>query len=76
MSEGLTVLFQMQSLSGDGAMERLDHMEGKYYDLQLQLYDIQADILQGEETLLTAQLDSIRRQMTGVCVCVYVCLCG
>ncbi|XP_062307133.1 junction-mediating and -regulatory protein-like [Osmerus eperlanus] len=59
-----TLKKEMQSLSGDGAMERLDLMEGKYYDLQLQLYDIQADILQGEEMLLTAQLDSIRRQMT------------
>lgn len=56
----------MQSLcSGEDAMALLDHMETQYYELQLQLYDIQADILQCEELLLTAQLDSIRRQMTG-----------
>lgn len=57
---------QMQSLcSSDDAMVILDHMETQYYELQLQLYDIQAEILQCEELLLTAQLDSIRRQMTG-----------
>lgn len=56
----------MQSLcSSEDAMALLDHMETKYYELQLQLYDIQAEILQCEELLLTAQLDSIRRQMTG-----------
>lgn len=56
----------MQTLcSSDDAMALLDHMETQYYELQLQLYDIQADILQCEELLLTAQLDSIRRQMTG-----------
>jgi len=58
---------QMQSLcSSEDAMALLDHMETQYYELQLQLYDIQADILQCEELLLTAQLDSIRRQMTGM----------
>lgn len=57
---------QMQSLcSSEDAMALLDHMETQYYKLQLQLYDIQAEILQCEELLLTAQLDSIRRQMTG-----------
>lgn len=56
----------MQSLcSSENAMVLLDHMETQYYELQLQLYDIQAEILQCEELLLTAQLDSIRRQMTG-----------
>lgn len=56
----------MQSLcSSEDAMALLDHMETQYYELQLQLYDIQAEILQCEELLLTAQLDSIRRQMTG-----------
>lgn len=56
----------MQSLcSSDDAMVILDYMETQYYELQLQLYDIQAEILQCEELLLTAQLDSIRRQMTG-----------
>uniref|UniRef100_A0A672HVV0 Junction mediating and regulatory protein, p53 cofactor n=1 Tax=Salarias fasciatus TaxID=181472 RepID=A0A672HVV0_SALFA len=50
--------------SGEDAMALLDHMETQYYELQLQLYDIQAEILQCEELLLTAQLDSIRRQMT------------
>ncbi len=58
---------QMQSLcSSEDAMVLLDHMETQYYELQLQLYDIQAEILQCEELLLTAQLDSIRRQMTGI----------
>lgn len=58
---------QMQSLcSSEDAMALLDHMETQYYELQLQLYDIQAEILQCEELLLTAQLDSIRRQMTGI----------
>ncbi|XP_068594614.1 junction-mediating and -regulatory protein-like [Brachionichthys hirsutus] len=55
---------EMQSLcSGRDAMTLLDRMETQYYALQLQLYDIQAEILQCEELLLTAQLDSIRRQM-------------
>lgn len=62
------VLFsQMQSLcSSEDAMALLDRMESQYYELQLQLYDIQADILQCEELLLTAQLGSIHRQITGV----------
>uniref|UniRef100_A0A672HVU6 Junction mediating and regulatory protein, p53 cofactor n=1 Tax=Salarias fasciatus TaxID=181472 RepID=A0A672HVU6_SALFA len=60
-----TLREEMQSLcSGEDAMALLDHMETQYYELQLQLYDIQAEILQCEELLLTAQLDSIRRQMT------------
>lgn len=46
-------------------MVLLDLMESQYYELQLQLYDIQAEILHCEELLLTAQLDSIHRQMTG-----------
>ncbi|XP_067464710.1 junction-mediating and -regulatory protein-like [Thunnus thynnus] len=60
-----TLRDEMQSLcSSEDAMALLDHMESQYYELQLQLYDIQAEILQCEELLLTAQLDSIRRQMT------------
>ncbi|KAM4615935.1 junction-mediating and -regulatory protein-like [Polymixia lowei] len=60
-----TLREEMQSLSsGEDAIARLDHMEAQYYELQLHLYDIQAEILQCEELLLTAQLDSIRRQMT------------
>lgn len=56
---------EMQSLcSSEHAMALLDHMERQYYELQLQLYDIQVEILQCEELLLTAQLESIRRQMT------------
>lgn len=56
---------EMQSLcSSEDAMVLLDQMETQYYELQLQLYDIQAEILQCEELLLTAQLDSIRRQMS------------
>lgn len=57
---------QMQSLCcSEDAMALLDLMETQYYELQLQLYDIQTEILQCEELLLTAQLDSIHRQMTG-----------
>lgn len=56
----------MQSLQGgDDAMLRLDQLEALYYELQLQLYDIQAEVLRCEELLLTAQLQSLRRQMTG-----------
>ncbi|XP_077377681.1 junction-mediating and -regulatory protein-like [Festucalex cinctus] len=59
-----TLREEMQSLcSSEDAMILLDHMESQYYELQLQLYDIQAEILQCEELLLTAQLDSVRRQM-------------
>lgn len=50
-------------------MLRLDQMEALYYKLQLQLYDIQAEVLQCEELLLTAQLQSLRRQMTGGRAC-------
>lgn len=46
-------------------MLHLDQMEALYYKLQLQLYDVQAEVLQCEELLLTAQLQSLRRQMTG-----------
>lgn len=57
----------MQSLcSSKDAMALLDHMETQYYERQLQLYDIQGEILQCEELLLSAQLDSIRRQMSGI----------
>lgn len=63
----------MQSLKGgEDAMLRLDQMEALYYKLQLQLYDIQAEVLQCEELLLTAQLQSLRRQMTGGRVCLAV----
>lgn len=65
----------MQSLKGgEDAMLRLDQLEALYYELQLQLYDIQAEVLRCEELLLTAQLQSLRRQMTGepsVCFCVW-----
>uniref|UniRef100_A0A8D3AFB3 Junction mediating and regulatory protein, p53 cofactor n=1 Tax=Scophthalmus maximus TaxID=52904 RepID=A0A8D3AFB3_SCOMX len=56
---------EMQSLQGgEDAMLRLDHLEALYYELQLQLYDIQAEVLRCEELLLTSQLQSLRRQMT------------
>lgn len=56
----------MESLKdGEDAMLRLDQLEALYYELQLQLYDIQTEVLRCEEMLLTAQLQSIRRQMTG-----------
>ncbi|KAJ3604082.1 hypothetical protein NHX12_028823 [Muraenolepis orangiensis] len=53
-----TLREEMQRLrSGEDALARLDRMEAQYYGLQLRLYDIQAEILQCEELLLTAQLD-------------------
>lgn len=56
----------MQNLQGgEDAMLRLDQLEALYYELQLHLYDIKAEVLQCEEQLLTAQLQSLRRQMTG-----------
>ncbi|XP_037337824.2 junction-mediating and -regulatory protein-like isoform X2 [Pungitius pungitius] len=60
-----TLREEMQSLcSSKDAMALLDHMETQYYERQLQLYDIQGEILQCEELLLSAQLDSVRRQMS------------
>ncbi|XP_010832915.1 PREDICTED: junction-mediating and -regulatory protein [Bison bison bison] len=53
---------EMQSLQGGTeAIARLDQLEGDYYDLQLQLYEVQFEILKCEELLLTAQLESIKR---------------
>ncbi|NWR49305.1 JMY protein, partial [Regulus satrapa] len=55
----------MQSLKGGTeALAHLDHLEADYYDLQLQLYEVQFEILKCEELLLTAQLESIRRLMS------------
>ncbi|KAL2099806.1 hypothetical protein ACEWY4_004200 [Coilia grayii] len=56
---------EMQALQdGEDAMRHLDHLEALYYELQLQLYEIQFEILKYEELLLTAQLQSLRRQLT------------
>lgn len=56
----------MQALQGgEDAMIHLDQLEALYYELQLQLYEIKFEILKYEELLLTAQLQSLRRQMTG-----------
>ncbi|XP_034048430.1 junction-mediating and -regulatory protein [Thalassophryne amazonica] len=56
---------EMQSLQGgEDAMLQLDQLEARYYDWQLQLYDIQGEVLRCEELLLTIQLKSLRRQMT------------
>uniref|UniRef100_A0A8C8VIQ0 Junction mediating and regulatory protein, p53 cofactor n=1 Tax=Pelusios castaneus TaxID=367368 RepID=A0A8C8VIQ0_9SAUR len=53
---------EMQSLQGGTeAIAHLDQLEADYYDLQLQLYEVQFEILKYEELLLTAQLESIRR---------------
>ncbi|NXK55096.1 JMY protein, partial [Chauna torquata] len=55
----------MQSLKGGTeAIAHLDRLEADYYDLQLQLYEVQFEILKYEELLLTAQLESIRRLMS------------
>lgn len=57
---------QMQSLQGGTeAIARLDQLEADYYDLQLQLYEVQFEILKCEELLLTAQLESIKRLISG-----------
>ncbi|KAM8793312.1 junction-mediating and -regulatory protein-like [Eudromia elegans] len=56
---------EMQSLKGGTeAIAHLDKLEADYYDLQLQLYEVQFEILKCEELLLTAQLESIRRLMS------------
>ncbi|XP_075266738.1 junction-mediating and -regulatory protein isoform X2 [Opisthocomus hoazin] len=56
---------KMQSLKGGTeAIAHLDQLEADYYDLQLQLYEVQFEILKCEELLLTAQLESIRRLMS------------
>ncbi|XP_055481491.1 junction-mediating and -regulatory protein [Psammomys obesus] len=53
---------EMQSLQGGTeAITQLDQLESDYYDLQLQLYEVQFEILKCEELLLTAQLESIKR---------------
>ncbi|PKU34714.1 hypothetical protein llap_14983 [Limosa lapponica baueri] len=57
---------KMQSLKGGAeAIAHLDQLEADYYDLQLQLYEVQFEVLKCEELLLTAQLESIRRLMSG-----------
>ncbi|KYO48539.1 junction-mediating and -regulatory protein [Alligator mississippiensis] len=56
---------EMQSLQGGTeAIAHLDQLEADYYDLQLQLYEVQFEILKCEELLLTAQLESIKRLMS------------
>ncbi|KAM6304578.1 junction-mediating and -regulatory protein [Podargus strigoides] len=56
---------EMQSLKGGTeAIAHLDQLEADYYNLQLQLYEVQFEILKCEELLLTAQLESIRRLMS------------
>uniref|UniRef100_A0A8C1LZ99 Junction mediating and regulatory protein, p53 cofactor n=1 Tax=Cyprinus carpio TaxID=7962 RepID=A0A8C1LZ99_CYPCA len=56
---------EMQGLQGgEEAVVRLDQLEAMYYELQLQLYEIKFEILKYEELLLTAQLQSLRRQMS------------
>lgn len=62
----------MQSLKGGTeAIAHLDQLEADYYDLQLQLYEVQFEILKYEELLLTAQLESIRRLMSGA-LCILI----
>ncbi|XP_048450776.1 junction-mediating and -regulatory protein [Rhincodon typus] len=57
-----TLRDELQSLqSGTDAIARLDRLEADYYDMQLQLYEVQFEILKCEELLLTAQLESIKR---------------
>ncbi|XP_075694863.1 junction-mediating and -regulatory protein [Rhinoderma darwinii] len=56
---------EMQSLhGGTEAIAVLDQLEADYYDDQLQLYEVQFEILKYEELLLTAQLESIKRQIS------------
>ncbi|KAG8598672.1 hypothetical protein GDO81_002700 [Engystomops pustulosus] len=49
---------------GTEAIAVLDQLEADYYDHQLQLYEVQFEILKCEELLLTAQLESIKRQIS------------
>ncbi|KAM8962214.1 junction-mediating and -regulatory protein [Pelodytes ibericus] len=56
---------EMQSLQGGTeAIPVLDQLEAEYYGHQLQLYEVQFEILKCEELLLTAQLESIKRQIS------------
>ncbi|CAJ0943358.1 unnamed protein product [Ranitomeya imitator] len=56
---------EMQSLhGGTEALAVLDQLEADYYGHQLQLYEVQFEILKCEELLLTAQLESIKRQIS------------
>ncbi|XP_030422410.1 junction-mediating and -regulatory protein isoform X2 [Gopherus evgoodei] len=56
---------EMQTLQGGTeAIAHLDQLEADYYDLQLQLYEVQFEILKYEELLLTAQLESIKRLLS------------
>ncbi|XP_059830445.1 junction-mediating and -regulatory protein [Hypanus sabinus] len=60
-----TLKDEMQSLQNStDAIARLDWLEADYYDVQLQLYEVQFEILKCEELLLTAQLESIKRLIT------------
>uniref|UniRef100_A0A672TGQ9 WH2 domain-containing protein n=1 Tax=Strigops habroptila TaxID=2489341 RepID=A0A672TGQ9_STRHB len=56
---------EMQSLKGGTeAIVHLDPLEADYYDIQLQLYEVQFEILKCEELLVTTQLESMRRLMS------------
>ncbi|XP_062905391.1 junction-mediating and -regulatory protein [Mobula hypostoma] len=60
-----TLKDEMQGLQNStDAIARLDWLEADYYDVQLQLYEVQFEILKCEELLLTAQLESIKRLIT------------
>uniref|UniRef100_A0A672THR3 WH2 domain-containing protein n=1 Tax=Strigops habroptila TaxID=2489341 RepID=A0A672THR3_STRHB len=49
---------------GTEAIVHLDPLEADYYDIQLQLYEVQFEILKCEELLVTTQLESMRRLMS------------
>ncbi|XP_014340301.1 WASP homolog-associated protein with actin, membranes and microtubules [Latimeria chalumnae] len=54
----------MESLAERGeSLETVDQLEMQYYEAQLELYDVQLEILKNEDLLLTAQLDTMRRQI-------------
>lgn len=60
-----TLKDEMQSLQNStDAIAWLDRLEADYYDIQLQLYEVQFEILKCEELLITAQLESIKRLIT------------
>ncbi|XP_053303965.1 junction-mediating and -regulatory protein isoform X2 [Spea bombifrons] len=60
-----TLKEEMQGLQGGPeAIPVLDQLEADYYAHQLQLYEVQFEILKCEELLLTAQLESIKRQIS------------
>lgn len=47
--------------------DTVDQLELQFYETQLELYDAKFEILKNEEQLLVAQIDTMRRQIKGMC---------